>query len=483
MPTKKSRLAASIGPRVGGLGRKRQLTRAGPPKGEHWLAEAERLLNSVVAFAYRAAGSWLHGWLSLFSRSPSRYLLNKEADGQVLSWASVLVATSALAGVLFPVASQGVTPPEWAQAVSGLANAQDYLARSLPILGLGLVLCFVAWLACVLASKRSSVPPTRLLVSTYYALSTITVLLAFALDQLIDAAERAAVLPQGTRIIPSVTWFPVGFIVCFLPLGAATAWAAVRAALRAASRGRSRPAKLAWLSTVPLAGLTIFLPAIVGSTAFALTGVAPALTDYLNPKAFRDQLSEVSVVPLPMSCRTSDAPKESRTFDCLLAAETSGQGVVFVDVGQAALFVSDEPLGEWQQERYRFRTENSVWRFGADKPVSHAFFAEHALGEVTPVNPTHRAEDKVVLEMGKPLAWMLRFNLAKACVDERLKDRMASVEAGGLLYVRIQTLRPRLGRTTNAGEAGTLDTERFEAVGPWELPGSSFTSACENLSR
>jgi hypothetical protein len=500
MSSRKARPTASIGPRVGRLGRKvRQapvyvqkevLAKAeprqaavDPPKGEQWVADAERLLNTVVVFAYRAAGSWLHGWLSLFRLSPSQYLLKKEADGQVLSWASVLVATSTLAGVLFPVASAGVTLPEWAQAMSGLANAQNYLTRSLPILGLGLVLCFVAWLACLMVS-RSNVAGTRLLVSTYYALSLMTFLLAFAIDMLIDVAVEASVLPARTKnILLSVSWFSTGFTVCFFSLGVVTAWTVLRAAGRAAGRAHSRFAKLAWFSSLPAVGLTVFLPSVLGLSALFVTEVAPALADYLNPKAFKDPLSDVSIAPLPVSCRTSDSPKETRTLDCLLAAETSGEGFAFVDVGGAALFASSEPLGEWQQERYRFRRENKVWRFGADKYVEHSFFAEHALGEVAPVNPSHRVDDKVILEPGKPLAWMLRFNLAKACGDEKLKKLMQRLDAGSLLYVRIEALRPRPGRNSSARKNSNPAPERFEAIGPWELPVYTFSSACINLHR
>jgi hypothetical protein len=487
MSTRKSRPASSFGPRVGRLGRKVRQAAAAPPKGEHWLAEAERLLNSVVAFGYRAVGSWVHGWLALFSRSPARYLLEKEAAGQVLSWASVLVATSALAGVLLPVAIGAGTLPEWAEALSGLSNAQNYLAHSLPILGLGLALCFLTWLACILVLKRSSVAGTRLLVSTYYALCAVTVLLASALDMLLKAAVKADVLPAGSeKVFLSVSWFSAGFTVVFFLLGAATVWAMGRVALCAARRARLRTAKLAWFSSLPVAGLSFFLPTLLGVGAFLVIAGAPVVAEYLNPNAFKDPLAAVSIAPLPVSCSTTDAPKETRTLDCLLAAETSGEGVAFVDLSRAALFASLEPLGEWQQERYRFRRENKVSRFGADKHVEHSFLAEYIprIGEVAPVNPSHRVADKVAVEFGKPLAWMLRFKLAAACEDEKLKKLMHSLDDYGLLYVRIETLRssPPLKKPA-ADELSVPPPERFDAIGPWELPQSAFYSACTNLHR
>ncbi len=444
-----------------------------PPK-TPWLSDAEDLLNSIVSFAWRAVGSLLFGFMALFRKSPTKRLRALEAEGQVLSWAILLVTSSALFSALFPAAFEMVetTPGYWLDKTMKATNVADYLERFLPTMGVGLLACLVACLPSWLLRGPKNLQGPRLLASTVFAMSLIVSLVSSAAFRYLVVANKGEYLAENMKPLigsagASLILVLVSVAVWVIPVCLACAVAAGRSSASAplgwAHHNWRRPLRLVFGVS---ASLIAFLVPI------ALFASATAATRFLEPKlvsvkgAAEPEEGAEFITREPRCVQVEKNGK--KVLECILIAQTVGKGPIFLDFGSPALILSSEILGEPKVERYRLKELNAV---------SESYELESRELDVRTVEPAAAwdfdmpgtavgASGVVAIELGKPLFATLRLNIPEACKQGKVYAGF-SVGLYHWVYLRAKPLRTSPG-ARNA----------FAAVGPWRIPVEAFNKEC-----
>lgn len=447
-----------------------------PPK-TPWLSDAEDLLTAVLSFAWRAGGSLVFGFFSMFRREPAKRLLALEAEGHVLSWATLLVTASAVFSALFPAAFDMVrtSPSLWVTAVLKASNIADYLDRFLPTLGVGLLACLVASIPSLPYGGRAAVQGPRLLASTLFALSLVVSLFASALFRfaVVDGRGQGVAkwlelwvgTPTGSLLFVFGSIGIVAFPVCFASAVAAarTCWVAPLTMVAPSWRRGTRA-----LAAIAAGVGAWFIPIAMFALATGSVATLGPMAAKFKDSTLPEDVAEFTALE-PYCTESTDAPG-GQTLDCVLAARTAGKGHVLLDFGNPALVLSSEQLGAWKSERFALRAENGmseVVSFDSKEQNVKTVASDPAWG-LSFALPTTKYGNVVALELGKPFVATLRINLPLACKDELLSYYLGDSGLYHFLYLRSRPIRESAVSTANA----------FAAIGPWRIPLEAYARAC-----
>jgi len=448
-----------------------------PPPKTPWLSDAEDLLNAVLSFAWRAGGSLVFGFFALFRREPAKRLLALEADGHVLSWATLLVTASAVFSALFPAAFDIVStsPSVWVTAVLKASNIADYIDRFLPTLGVGLLACLVASIPSLPHGSRTSAQGPRLLASTLFALTLVVSLAASAAFRFVVVEDAGKGFVKwlepwvgSTAANLTIVFGSVGVLA--LPVCFASAAAAVLACAEA-PLPRLRPAWRVGSRVVSALAAGIgawFVPIAIFIAATVSIAKLGPITAKFKDSTVPEEVAEFTA--LETYCSRGAGAAGGQALDCVLAARTAGKGHILLDFGSPALVLSSEQLGAWKSEQFRLREENGIEEKAKleSKEQNIETVAGGPEWGLSFASSTVKHGNVVALELGKPFVATLRINLPLACEDELLSYYLSEGGLYHFLYLRTRPIR----------EASSPAKDAFAAIGPWRIPLEAFEKAC-----
>ncbi|PNG50241.1 MULTISPECIES: hypothetical protein [unclassified Variovorax] len=455
-------------------------------EGEDWLAGWLELVKRVW-------GSVIHGYGTLMSRHPVDKLCKLEADRRVLGWVGVLLVSTALFSVLYPVLAHGpriVDPFSLAVSLGNVLTPSRYLAAFVPLLALGLAWALVPWFAAKLVNGRAA-HGVRLLAATTFALALSAWLIAFLVSgALVPLAPIRGVLGLGNYDFNSVPTSPrelptamyAGLVASLLsylalvPLYLALVVAAIRASrsLAGALFRRRWAGLLSSILTAPaLVLLAVSLPAaILMSAVLALSTSSGLLEQAQVAGTPRGEPQEtVEVEPLTSFCKLGPMTQAGESvIECQLLGFTSGAGSIALDYGEQLLYFTPRILGPGVRTTRRLSTAAAIatpsfGEFAAQamrppQPLeqegepSTAELRAGGLGHVSQVRGSV-VEDVALLELGRPFSVYVRLEAERFC-----SFKQAEMRGNVWLYVGVSVL---------AAVGTPSSVARRRAIGPWDL--------------
>lgn len=439
--------------------RKRQTARglqptpaASSPPGSvrvRWLSEAEDLLTAIVALLVRGAGSIVYGYIALFRHEPSKYLIELEARGKVLPWATLVLVASAVSAVLLDVVVGGALAGPWqfAQDLMARVAPDSFMGRFLPTLAFGLLVCMAACAWWLLSGAEGNIAGVRLFASTYFAVCVTSFLVALSATAVatedlematdVELSAVSSIRTLAVYVVPAVSVGPliIGSVLQFLRglfrLGPRLPWV-VRFLLRA------------W-GCLPAIATGAMAPLLIARGCFLALEYAPYVASYTDLSSHENPMERATFKPYPVYCHSDGM--NGKAIDCLLYAATSGKGRITLKLDEAEISLSQEPLGASGLESYRFSEKNRVrGRIrGSDMSLENgAVRLTQSLSDRRPMES---------IELGSPAALILRFELPGACHYAKLVLNRNSDK--NHLYLHLEVMR-------------TDAEEHWVALGPWE---------------
>lgn len=435
-----------------------------------WLSEAEDLLNAVISFVSRALGSMVQGFGALLHDKPMMRLQVLESEGRILSWATLLVTASAIFGALFLAAFRFVVsePSEWLEGALKTAKVADYLERFLPTLGVGLLVCLVACGPALLMGKQTEVRGPRLLMSTIFAMSLLSSLVTSAIVRYVVIAENGEPVIEllaplfGTSV--SRIWVITGsFCLGVIPVCSASGIALGRTGLGFAFESLPRAWQVLLRATAAVVGAVggALLPiALFVGVLGAISQAGPLVSKVMAPPSI-EQTAEF--FPYEPRCVGAEAD-DVRSLECTLILRTAGKGYVFLDFSQPALIVTNAMLGSSNLHRNRLHESNGIPEAVVEsRNLAASTIEPDTSWNLSFVTPSQVSGSVLPVELGKPIVAVLR--LHKPC-DGEVWTSMQTNQVSWL-YLRTRPI-----------QQPSPSSDKFAAIGPWQLPVELFEREC-----
>jgi hypothetical protein len=416
-------------------------------------------LKAILAFGQRALGSVAYGIGAIFgSDAPGERLAALEAQGKVLSWATMLVAASALFSVLWPAAfiRTDASVNDWVLAMLELPRMSGALERLVPTLCVGLIVCFFARLLGGSRLKRRH--NYLLLASTLFGLTLLSALSSAALLRFAvgtDFAELQLAFEFGfARVVllwacwlaavPSVLCIACGFRTArsFLSL--------------APARSDSWWPRAGWVGVSILPGLAGFLfPLVLFYAVVATLSAGGPAISRLREDLPVEELAEF--IPHEMNC--SPTPGNAQELECLLVASTRGKGQVFMDASKPALLLDETAMR--QETRFPFQR-----RSGTIDPdewdASSMARVTRAEADIEFLALEHTTTHTVAVELGSPVKILVKLKLPQACgLLKRPLDSSAFIVVIRPLRSERESFNP------------------FAILGPWSTSNLNLSAYCK----